>query len=264
MALDELEPLAAQLRAFVTDWRGLKPSPPASLTSRLNGFVEAWRALTETCSSQLEVKPTQSALSLERLASVLRELKPALDEARAGGAFINVWQVAGLGRRELPNAAALAWLLQPRGNHGLGIGPLKGLFDALLAVSPDCPRPSDLSRCSIRIEDRPMWSERDRVDLVVDHPELLLFIEIKVDAAEGLDQLRRYVEAAEETARCTRRAAWRVAYLTRFRPIGLHGEVIPLNWRDVSRALRIRAAQEMPISHSRTMVKQLLDHFARL
>ena len=264
MALDELEPLAVQLQTFVAHWRRNQPPPSARLSSKLSDFVEAWRALPQTSSGQSEPTPARSALSVERLASVLGELKPALEQARVSGAYINVWQVAGLSRRELPNAAALAWLLQPRGTHGLGTAPLEGLFDGLQLSCPDCPRPSDLGRCSIRVEDRPMGSERDRVDLVVNHPELLLFIEIKVDAVEGPDQLRRYVEAAEYTARLTGRAAWRVAYLTRSRLAHTPGDVIPLNWRDVSVALRTRVASDTPAPQFHTLAAQLLDHFARL
>lgn len=264
MALGEPESLAAQLRAFVTDWRRLQPSPPTSLTGRLSSFVEAWRALPERSLRQSKPKPAQRVLSVDRLAGILGELKPALEQARASGAYINVWQVAGLSRRELPNAAALAWLLQPRGNHGLGTTSLEGLFDVLQVRAPDCPRPSDLVRCSIRVEDRPMGSERDRVDLVVNHPELLLFIEIKVDSVEGPDQLRRYVEAAEETARLTGRTAWRVAYLTRSRSAGGRVDIIALNWRDVSLAIRTRVAAETPALQSHALVVQLLDHFAKL
>lgn len=196
------------------------------------------------------------------LGQVLSELKPAIVQAKASGAFVNVWRVSGLGRKERRAADALAWLLQPRGDHGLGTAPVEALFDALQEASRGCPRPTDPVHCSIRVEDRPMGSDRDRVDLVVDHPQLLLFVEIKVDAAEGRDQLRRYAEAARDMARCAGRPAWRVAYLTKSTPRNVESGVIPLSWRDLSRAMKSRLAGVIPASSSRTTITQLLDHFA--
>lgn len=252
-----------RLSAFLTEWRRLQPPPASPVTLRLQTFVEAWRALPRACSAVSASAEARHELSAERLGQVLSELKPALDHANASGAFVNVWRVAGLGRKERRAADALAWLLEPRGDHGLRTAPIDALFDALQEASPGCPRPTDPMRCSIRVEDRPMYSDRDRVDLVVDHPELLLFVEIKVDATEGVEQLRRYAEAAEDMARCAGRPAWRVAYLTRSTTRALEGGIIPLIWRDLSRAMRSRLAGTTPASHARTMIKQLLDHFAR-
>lgn len=264
MAVADPGILAQQLATFVTDWRRLQPPPAVPLSRRLTDFVEAWRAIAPPPARSLRRASKRAELSPEQLAIVLRMLKPALEHASSSGAFINVWRIAGLGRSERRTADALAWLLQPRGDHGLGTVPLEGLFDALQAAAPDCPRPLSAARCSIRVEDRPMWSERDRVDLVVDHPELLLFVEIKVDAVEGPDQLRRYVEAAEEVARYTGRPAWRVAYLTRSRNSECGDGVVPLSWRDVSARLRARIGGEASDHQSRPFVSQLLDHFARL
>lgn len=91
-----------------------------------------------------------------------------------------------------------------------------------------------------------MHSDRDRVDLVVDHPELLLFVEIKVNAVEGVEQLRRYAEAAQDMARCAGRPAWRVAYLTRTKPRTLESDIIPLIWRDLVAYLAITIGRHDP------------------
>lgn len=254
----------AGLQAFLAEWGRLKRPAATPLDARLVSFVQAWRAVPRPRPLEVAHEIVRHELTAERLAQIVSEIRPALDRARASGASINVWRVAGLGRKERRAADALAWLLQPRGDHGLGSAPLEGLFDALQAASPSCPRPSDPARCSIRVEDRPMWSERDRVDLVIDHPQLLLFVEIKVDSVEGLDQLRRYAEAAQQTARCTGRPAWRVAYLTRSRAIQTESGIIPLNWRDLSLALRKRMAHDLTGPHSHAMVVQLLDYFMEL
>lgn len=252
---------AAKLRTFVTAWRALHPTAtPVAL--RLAAFVERWRELAPPRSpAPGGVAPVRT--SPADLARVVAALRPALAAARASGASFNVWKMARLGRQELRNADLLKRLLDPRGSHGLGTLPLAGLFDALEG-SASCPRPADLARCTVGVEHRPLNSDRDRVDLVVDHPELLLFVEIKIDAPEGPRQLERYAEAAEQEARFTGRTGWRVAYLTR-RPVpGAPADVIALQWRGLADALRARLAPAAVDAAIRTPILHLLDHYAQL
>lgn len=103
----------AILQAFLTEWRRLQPPAAPPLTLRLQTFVEAWRSLPRPCLPRAGAAKVRDELSAERLAEVLSELKPALDRAKASGAFVNVWRVAGLGRKERRAADALAWLLEP-------------------------------------------------------------------------------------------------------------------------------------------------------
>lgn len=249
---------AQGIEAFVSAWAAMRPEP---LTRRLECFLESWHAVrqahhTPTPAANLPPRPSAAAL-----ARMLHLLGPALNHARASGAAFNLWQMAGLGRAELRNAGALAQLLAPGGNHGLGELPLAGLFDALQNAAPDCPRPERLMSATVGVEDRPLDSERDRVDLVVDHPELLLFLEIKIDAREGPGQLNRYLESAQKRASYTRRPAWRVAYLTR-RPINAPGGVIALGWRDLATCLRSTLRGRLGGTDVRRPILQLLDHFA--
>jgi hypothetical protein len=55
---------------------------------------------------------------------------------------------------------------------------------------------SGLADARVRTEERPLWSDRDRVDIAVDGPDFVLFVEVKVGAVEGGSQLQRYCEAA--------------------------------------------------------------------
>lgn len=258
---------AAILEPLVAEWRRLRPSKPNSaalLSIRLPAFVDAWRIIAPSRSTAREVSPSRSWLTIEMLAPIVEQLRSALAEARSSGAFFDTWRMGGLGRRELANASALRQLLDPRGDHGLGVMPLEGLFDALVEAASNCPRPTDLRRATAQVECRPLQSERDRVDLVIDHPELLLFIEIKIDAIEGRDQLDRYAQTAEQLAHFTGRPAWRVVFLT---PRALRittPDVISLRWHALATALRRRLSDTLTGSDARTPIFHLLTHFSNL
>lgn len=251
---------AARLEEFVAAWRELRPPAP-ELTDWLPGFVRAWR---EIAPARAPVSERRTSLTVESLARITAALRPTLAQARASGAAFNVWRMARLGRDERRNADALAQLLAPNGHHGLGALPLQGLFAALNAHPPGCPCPADLASCRVAVEHRPVDSERDRVDLIVDHPELLLFVEVKVDAGEGARQLDRYAEAARHSAAFTGRPVWRLAYLTRRPANSTANDILPLSWRGMATALRARVLTAPAPPEVRVPVLHLLDHFARL
>ena len=264
---DPLALLAGKMPLFVDAWRKMQPvpaEPVALLAMKLPAFVNAWRTIAPTPPAIGAFGPPRYRLTIEALAAMVERLRSALAEARSSGAFFNTWRMGGLGRRELANAGALRRLLDPRGDHGLGAIPLEGLFDALAAVAPSCPRPTHLWHATVKVEYRPMDSVRDRVDLVVDHPDLLLFVEVKVDAVEGRDQLDRYVESAEQLARVTRRPAWRVAFLTPQAMRVTTPDVIELRWRSLAIALRQRLSEPLNRSDARTPILHLLTHFSEL
>lgn len=248
--------LAIDIEAFVTTWRDHRPPP---LGERIATFAQRWRMLAPPPFARRSAGP---ALTPDRLAAAVARLRPALTVARASDATFDPWRLAELRRDEVRNARALAGLLAPRGGHNLGPLALAALFDALQASAPDCPRPDDLAQATVAVERRPLGSARDRVDLVVDHPQLLLFVEIKIDAGEGVRQLERYAEAAAATARFTGRPAWRLAYLTRRRTAAPN--VIGIDWRTLAQALRVRLAVPLETLRTGAAVNQLLDHFASI
>lgn len=95
----------------------------------------------------------------------------------------------GLDRHELTHSAALRWLLDPLGAHGLGGGLLRRLLDHLgMAVPPD----HELVQATIR---REVTHPQGRADLIIDLPEARVVVENKIDAVEQPEQARRMVEA---------------------------------------------------------------------
>lgn len=202
-------------------------------------------------------RPTARLPSREQLSRVLSRLAVCLAEARRRGDFINPWAVAGLKNREVRNAAALAWLLNPRESHGLGAQPIRSVVARLMARDPTwAPDLSALDGCTVRTEYRPQDSIRDRVDLAIYSPAFLLFLEVKISAPEGPEQLQRYLESAEAQARTLRVSEWRVAYLT-VKPTQPHLGVITLTWCELVQGISAGLHGRAP---SRS-IQQLLSHF---
>jgi hypothetical protein len=89
----------------------------------------------------------------------------------------------------------------------------------------------------VRTEECPLGSETDRVDIAIDGPDFVLFVEVKIDALEGKEQLRRYAEAARRKANAYGKAHGRVIYLSPRPPLVPPPEVAVVTWRVVARAL---------------------------
>lgn len=171
--------------------------------------------------------PERRSLDADALTTLIPKLRDGVGRARDEGAFLNVWAVAGLRRNEVRNCAVLAWFLNPRGSHGAGATYLK----AVMALLPEVEA-GGLEQARLKTELRPQGSDRDRVDIVVELPERVIFIEAKIDAPEGLNQLARYRNAAARLHK-----AVSIIYLTRTAPVDEHDGVHHLTWRQVARAL---------------------------
>jgi hypothetical protein len=151
---------------------------------------------------------------------------------------MQIWTIAGLRRNEVRNAAVLAWFLDPRGSHGYGPEILKRFLDEAAAAAPGWPAfEGNLSTARVRTEERPLSSDRDRVDIAIDGADFCVFIEVKIDASEGRDQIVRYLEAAQEKARALHKPHVGVVYLSP-RPASIVlGSLSVLSWRHVAKIL---------------------------
>lgn len=159
-----------ELQCFLASYAAFRPaSPVLDARAGLVNFLEkAGSLLCELRTAAPVVKAT-AVLNPQRLAAALASLQMPVRQARANGAFLQVWSVAGLKRNELRNAAVLAWLIDPNGSHGHGPAVLSGLLSAAAERVPSWPSHGvDLSRVSVRTEEHPLGSDRDRVDIAVD------------------------------------------------------------------------------------------------
>lgn len=201
-------------------------------------------------------------MSSDKARQLFEGMREPLDQARTRGGFLNIWSVTGIRRKELPNAAVLAWMIDPRGSHGHGSLCLSALLTMVAKKSAFDLSDGDLGSARVQAEERPLGSDRDRVDIVVETPRLLLFLEVKIDAMEGQAQLSRYVQSAAQLAavRAVHDARLAKKTLTVFlsprKPTETLPQVVHVTWSDLARALQAAAR------HSTGISRLLIDSFA--
>ena len=222
----------------------LKAEAPA-LALRMSEFLTLARPTLR------QKPPPAHVVTAQSLDRTLGQIRPARLRANAAGAFVNVWTVAGLRRNELRNAAVLAWFLDPKGTHGLGGLFIKDLLTRIRPVPEWLAQERDFDDLLVHTEECPIGSTENRIDISITAPGYLMFIEVKIDAPEGPDQLARYVREIAVKARAHGAHRSLVIYLTpRGRlPVGL-AELAALSWRDVEKAA-MAVANALPESDQR-------------
>ena len=116
-------------------------------------------------------------------------------------AEFNLFDVLGIQRRELQHSAFLAWLLNPRGSHGLRDYFLRHFLSQAAATGLDSGiesfTPIDVDRW--KLDDIDIATERHNIDiLIVDrNNEFVCLIENKVGFYEHDEQLSRYLDTVD-------------------------------------------------------------------
>lgn len=143
--------------------------------------------------TQAPVIPNESELLalIDALHKIEREFKL--------GARFNLFEALSIAKQEIRHSRFLAYLLDPRENHGLGDRFLRRLLLAASAENRYLP----VTRLALSIQDLSdalVYCERDHFDIAIELPKLGLFfvIENKVDASESADQLITYRERAQQ------------------------------------------------------------------
>lgn len=138
--------------------------------------------------SQKNKEPTQLNIpNYNNLANFFTNFKDAykpLNQLKKTGFYVNVWKTAGLKRDEVRNNQVLKWFLDCKADHGLENTVLEILLNTL-PIELKAPQ-----KYSSYAENYPISDGKNRVDIEIESDELLLFIEIKIDANEGIDQLK--------------------------------------------------------------------------
>lgn len=156
------------------------------LVGRLEGFLREFALLSE----------------LQRF---LPEFETAYQKAVRAGHYIDVFEGFGIGRDEVRNCRVLAWLLDKNGSHGMG-----ALF--LQKIVKRLKQKTNGNRQELGISDAALasgwesWTEvcpsgqDNRLDIVCEGEKLLLYMEVKIMAAEHGDQTKRYYKELEKHA----------------------------------------------------------------
>ena len=107
----------------------------------------------------------------------------------------------------------------------------------------------------------PLGNQESRVDIEIDADEFLLFIEIKINAMEGRDQLQRYIDIAQSKAK---NRDWLIVYLTRDGKLpekyNAHKNLQGMSWIEISKIL-FKYVKNVDVNNrSAWLVKQFADH----
>jgi hypothetical protein len=235
------------------------PAAAQSSADGLRSFLDRAGPLLRTLpvKNAEPVLPVLPPLDPERLRAAMAVLGERLRSAPPPLRPLNVWAVAGLERKELRNAAVLAWFLDPLGSHGLGAAVLSAVLDHVASRTKDWPTlGGDLSRTRVATEEWPLDSTRDRVDIVLDGTDFSIILEVKIDAPEGPDQIKRYIDVARRKALATGRTHGCVIVLGR-RPLpGIPAGVGTITWSEVSSIL----SSVGPRSTGRSLAVQFAQH----
>ncbi|MCX7207748.1 MAG: PD-(D/E)XK nuclease family protein [Proteobacteria bacterium] len=109
----------------------------------------------------------------------------------------NFFEAVNMVRQETKHSRFLAFLLDPKGAHGLGHQFLSRFLSMVVAGHPS----PELSRLKVAISDlrdAKVFCERDHFDITVELPSLgvILVVENKIDASESEEQLAGYRDKA--------------------------------------------------------------------
>src|SRR4051812_3228254 len=145
------------------------------------------------------VAPAQDRKALEALVvdnEDLEQLEALLDQ-------FNIFEAIGAVRQELRHSAMLAFLLDPRQNHGLGDIFFKRLLQRVLISAAEGRTAAPITAIDLDIGDFTEmmvlreWHNIDVLVLAESH-HVAIIIENKIDTNEHSDQLRRYYHAVKQ------------------------------------------------------------------
>lgn len=197
------------LSIFLNELSIYKPTlllEPSNNIQQLQGFFDHLKALNLSMPDKEVIKIPQK----DELLSFFDEYQTVYEELQIEikqGAAVNVWQAANLGRNEVRNSKTLRWFLDRYETHGQADYFLKIFLNCL---DKQCSQ-WDTSVYHTTEECCPLGEQTERVDIEIDGKEFLLFIEVKIDAGQGENQLERYLKVASKKSQGRE---WYVIYLT--------------------------------------------------
>lgn len=227
--------------------------------NQLLNFFHAWRTLPELEKVEQNEAPNYE-IDIAQLKIFFQQYKVAqksIDDVKTLGMYTNVWQVSSLRQDEVRNTKVLKWLLDCKGDHGQ---KNKILLDFLKLLPEKFHKHKPRTYFTID-ESCPLGEQSNRVDIEIDAPEFLLFVEVKINALEGKEQLKRYSEIAEAKAKGKDKL---VVYLTRDGklPSAYQDDEIffPLAWNSISNLLNQYADNQSYENRAAWLIKQFSKH----
>ena len=246
------------LKEFFEAWDQLaRPSEPAT---SLRVFLKKYAELQSSLPTPERAHVPQP-LDPVRLGQFCKAFRPVFANLQREGEFVDVWPVARLKRDELRHASVLAWFLNPNASHGFEQEIFRTWMSRLSFPGEPRLRDPSLWQLPYRVATE-VWPQADgnnRIDIEISGEGFYLCVEVKIDAVEGEEQLRRYLEVARANAGSR---PFSIVYLSRDEPKNLSTDsekVVSTTWARFADAIRSRQRSSPLSSHS--LSRRLLDQF---
>jgi hypothetical protein len=192
----------------------------------------------------------------------LNNVRAPLEAHRAQGSLLNPWTIAGVRRKEVVNSAILATFWSPQACGHLARQFLNAFCRRIDDPEGKLPTSEELAQpYTIRTEHCPIGQMSERVDITIEGSTFVLGIEIKIDAMEGVEQLRRYVASVNQWSEQRDKRAC-VVFLAPFRTS--ESGVLQAGWSDVAAAGRkVLVAQGPAPSSHRFLLESFIRHSSK-
>lgn len=155
--------------------------------------------------SSFDTVPEEAEFT-QRFHALTEIVETSKENANRHGERFNIFSILGVQRDETrTHSRYLAELLSPTGRHGEGSSFLDAFLKDTLGLSSSVSGRTKVTR-ELTTEDQ------RRVDIVVDSPDLIIGIEVKIDAGDQEAQLHDYYRELNHRARGERAAV--LVYLT--------------------------------------------------
>lgn len=220
-----------RFRVLAANVRSESTSSVTPETSALTRCISAFARLRNAASD------TAKPFELSALKAAFADFAALMARQKACGELLNVFDLCGVGRDEMKNCAILAWLLDENVSHGQGSRFLRGLLGQ--CANPGISQQSIAGGYATRTEFCPNADQADRVDIVCDGRDFLLYIEVKIDSHEHGQQTVRYHEKLRRNAGSREYDAIFLASCG----VAACGRTKTLTWRDVASLLGEMAAE---------------------
>lgn len=256
--------LSAYRRARGGDAPKQQIESPEQQIVRLAALFSAIGEFRRSEAKPIVLPPRQ--IDPERLGAFLGKLREGVTSCRHDGRLLNVWAISGLKRNEVRTSAVLGWVLDCHGSHGFGSAVLDELV-RLLCDRDGGRRLADIRlgrHYSLSLEHCAFGEMDNRVDLAIEGENCVLFIEVKIDAGLGPDQLNRYLQTAKAKARALKKDIPLVLFLSETWPQDRPQEIICLRWADVAKAISIAVSRSADKSLSGALLQQFAAHIRTL
>lgn len=169
----------------------------------------------------------------------------------------NIFTLCNVGHDELKNCAILAWLLDEKASHGIGNTFLKNILDFAASANEKAISSDLLENYITRTEYCPNSDEENRVDIVCESGNFLLYIEVKIDSAEHGSQTKRYYDKLRQNCHNRSHA---ILFLSRnAKPE--NENALWITWEQIGHILNNISAT-LPDSFNAQLIRQYADHVA--